>query len=315
MREFLHHEHVPVLLNAVMHHMNCRAGGFYVDGTLGGGGYAREILKRIQPDGILLGVDWDAQAVDRVRGSLENSTVRVILQKASFAHLSSILEERQLPLADGVVLDLGVSSFQLEDPARGFSFLREGPLDMRMDQNIPISAADLVNSLKEAELAKLIFQFGEERWARRIAKAVVSQRKAHPFRTTLQLAELIRGVMPGHGKFGRIHPATRTFQALRIAVNKELEALREFLDLALTTLSPGGRLCIVSFHSLEDRLVKERMKHWSKACRCEPRLPQCCCEGRPLVKLLTRKAVKAADDEIQANPRARSARLRAIEKL
>ncbi len=315
MRESLHHEHVPVLLDEVMYHMNCRAGGFYIDGTLGGGGYSRKILECIQPDGILLGVDWDAEAVARVRGTLVSPGARVILEKSSFAQLPSILQERQLPFADGVVLDLGVSSFHLEDPERGFSFLREGPLDMRMDQSLPLSAADLVNSLKETELAKLIFQFGEERWARRIARAVVSQRKAHPFRTTLQLAELIRGVIPHGNKPGRIHPATRTFQALRIAVNKELEALRDFLEQALTVLSPGGRLCIVSFQSLEDRLVKEKMKYWSKACRCDLRLPRCRCEGRPLARLITKKAVKPGDAEINRNPRARSAGLRAIEKL
>ncbi len=315
MRETSAQEHVPVLVNAAMDHLNCRPGGFYVDGTLGGGGYARRIVKSIRPGGVLLGVDWDSDAVSRVRASLDEPSVRVILKKASFARLHQILPELELGQADGVVLDLGVSSFQLEDPRRGFSFSREGPLDMRMDTEIPRSAADLVNTLKEAELARLIFHLGEDRWARRIARAIVSQRKTQPFTTTLQLAELIRGVVPGTEKKWRIHPATRTFQALRIAVNDELKALEDFLEHALELLKPGGRLCIVAFHSLEDRLVKERMRRWSKDCRCPVSLLQCQCEGRPLARLLTKKAVKPGEEETNRNPRARSARLRAVEKL
>ncbi len=315
MRDSSAPEHVPVLLNAVMDYLNCRPGGFYIDGTLGGGGYARRIVESIKPGGVLLGVDWDSSAVSRVQASLSEPSVNLIFKKASFARLHHILSELQLGPADGVVLDLGVSSFQLEDPRRGFSFSREGPLDMRMDSELPRSAADLVNSLKEAELARLIFQLGEERWARRIARAIVSHRKSQPFTTTLQLAELIKGVMPRMEKGWRIHPATRTFQALRIAVNDELKALENFLEHALDLLKRGGRLCIVSFHSLEDRLVKVRMRDWSRTCRCPVSVLQCQCEGHPFAKLLTKKAVKPGEEEVHRNPRARSARLRAVEKL
>ncbi len=315
MRETPPYTHVPVLLDAVMEFLDCRPGGFYIDGTLGGGGYARKIVDSIKPGGVFLGVDWDAEAVARVGEELKESSVRILLKKASFAQLASVVEELRLGPADGMVLDLGVSSIQLEDPQRGFSFLREGPLDMRMDADLPRSAADLVNSLREAELARLIFQLGEERWAKRIARAIVSQRKAHPFTTTLELAELIKGVTPRVDKSWRIHPATRTFQALRIAVNGELEALKHFLDHALDLLATGGRLCVVSFHSLEDRMVKEKMRHWGKACRCPVRLLKCECEGRPLVKMLTRKAVKPTESEVHHNPRARSARLRVVMKL
>jgi len=306
--------HVPVLHETAIGLLECRAGGFYVDGTLGGAGYAEAILERNGPDGILLGLDWDEAAVERARARLLPYEKRTILKRASFASIGLILNDLKLGLVDGIVLDLGVSSFQLDDPGRGFSFMRPGPLDMRMSSDLKQTAADLVNFLPEKELARVIFQLGEERWARRIARSIVTQRKARPFSSTLELAELIRMVVPGSRDRRRIHPATRTFQALRMAVNRELEQLEEFLAQALALLKPLGRLCILSFHSLEDRMVKEKFREWSKACRCNRDIFVCQCEGKPLARVLTKRPLRPHQEEVDRNPRARSARLRAIEK-
>jgi 16S rRNA (cytosine1402-N4)-methyltransferase len=308
------HDHIPVMPEAVMELLSCRAGGFYIDGTIGGAGYAEAILAASEPDGTLLGLDWDDEAIERAREKLRSYENRTILEKAGFSDLPHILQTLGSGPADGVVLDLGVSSFQLDDPVRGFSFLREGPLDMRMDRTLKQTAADLVNFLPEKELAFLIFQLGEERWARRIARAIVTRRRAELFSSTLGLAELIKVVVPGTRDSRRIHPATRTFQALRMAVNRELEQLKEFLSRALEVLKPGGRLCIVSFHSLEDRLVKEEFRNWSKSCRCDPGVVVCRCEGEPLARLLTKRPLRPHQEEVDRNARARSARLRAIEK-
>ncbi|MCK8600414.1 16S rRNA (cytosine(1402)-N(4))-methyltransferase RsmH [Desulfoferrobacter suflitae] len=311
------HEHIPVMREAVLDLLACRPGGLYVDGTVGGGGYAERILQEIEPDGQLVALDWDGEAIERVRRRLRANLHRVFLVKSSFANLPSVLNKLGFGLesVDGVVIDLGVSSFQLEDPERGFSFLQDGPLDMRMDQNIAKTAADLVNSLSEKELADLIFALGEDRHARRIARAIVLRRAQSPIERTEELAQLIKGVVPKTRDARRIHPATRTFQALRLAVNQDLDALETFLSRVCDILKPGGRLCIVSFHSLEDRMVKERFRHWAKACRCPRDFLQCQCEGRPLVRLLTKKPLRPTAPEIAMNPRARSARLRAMEKV
>jgi len=310
------HAHIPVMREVALDLLACRPGGLYVDGTVGGGGYAESILQRTEPDGILVALDWDDEAIERVRQRLRAYQHRIFLEKSSFADLPSILDKLGFGLesVDGVVVDLGVSSFQLEDPERGFSFLQDGPLDMRMDRSLPKTASDLVNSLSEKELADLIFGLGEERYARRIAKAIVSHRKLSPILRTRELATLIAKVAPKTRDSRRIHPATRTFQALRIAVNRDLEALQVFLSGALDVLRPGGRLCIVAFHSLEDRVVKEKFRHWAKSCRCPQDILRCECEGRPLVHRLTKKPVRPTAEEIERNPRARSARLRAVEK-
>jgi 16S rRNA (cytosine1402-N4)-methyltransferase len=308
------HNHVPVMRETALGLLGCRAGGFYVDGTVGGAGYSEAILRASGPDGILLGLDWDDDALEAARRRLNPFGNRVILEKAGFADVANVLKRLGLGPADGIVLDLGVSSFQLDEPARGFSFLREGPLDMRMNKDSRQTAADLVNQMPEKDLARLIFQLGEERWARRIAHAIVTRRKAKSFASTMELAELIRIVVPGTKDSRRIHPATRTFQALRMAVNHELEQLEGFLAGALDVLRPGGRLCIVAFHSLEDRMVKERFKWWARSCRCDREAVVCRCEGRPLARLLTKRPLRPHQDEVERNPRARSARLRAIEK-
>jgi len=306
--------HTPVLLDEVMQLLQCRAGGVYVDATVGGGGYSEAILNRSSPDGVLLGVDWDAEALECARERLQGFRQRVILRRANFAMLQETLEEFGLGLVDGIVADLGISSLQLDDPERGFSFLQDGPLDMRMDHRLQQTAADLVNTLSEKRLSELIFSLGEERWARRIARAIVVRRQSQPFARTRELAAMIARVVPKTADTQRIHPATRSFQALRLAVNQELASLERFLVRALDLLKPGGRLCVIAFHSLEDRLVKQHFKKWASSCRCTPDLPRCQCSGQPLARLLTRKAVRPQEQELQVNPRARSGRLRAVEK-
>ncbi|HOV87258.1 MAG TPA: 16S rRNA (cytosine(1402)-N(4))-methyltransferase RsmH [Syntrophobacteraceae bacterium] len=306
--------HVPVLGKAAVDLLGCSPGKLYVDGTVGGGGYTEAILQRSAPDGRVLGLDWDEEAVERVRERFSHEP-RLVLRKAGFSDLHAILEEMHWGPVHGIVIDLGVSTFQLDDPRRGFSFLRQGPLDMRMDLGISETAADLVNSLSQEDLANLIFRLGEERYARPIARAIVTRRRRRPFTGTLDLAAVIETVVPRTRDTLRIHPATRTFQALRMAVNQELESLEAFLSRVLGDLRSGGRLCVVSFHSLEDRMVKDRFRSWARSCRCPEDLPVCRCEGRPLGKLLTRKAVRPDPEEVKRNPRARSARLRAVEKI
>ncbi len=308
-------QHIPVMREAVIELLNCRQGGIFVDGTVGGGGYAQSILEESTAEGVVLGLDWDLEAIERVRERLGGYGKRLILERADFADLRRVLRQHDIREVDGIAVDLGVSSFQLEDPQRGFSFMHEGPLDMRMNRDLPQTAADLVNTLQERELADLIYRFGEERLSRKIARAIVAARKKNRITDTRELAELIRKAVPKTRDSLRIHPATRTFQALRIAVNSELDSLERFLPEALDVLKPGGRLCVVAFHSLEDRIVKETFRNWAKSCRCPRERAACECEGRSLVRLLTRKALRPSPGEAERNPRARSARLRAIEKL
>jgi 16S rRNA (cytosine1402-N4)-methyltransferase len=314
MDETLVRPHVPVLREAVMGFLECHSGGLYVDGTVGGGGYAEAILQASAPDGVLVALDCDAEAIARVQRRLLSYQNRLFLTKANFTDLPLILEKLGLGPVDGIVVDLGVSSFQITDLSRGFSFVSEGPLDMRMDRDLSQTAAELVNTLSEQDLASLIRQLGEERWALRIARAIVSRRRVRPFMTTLDLAKEIEKVVPNTKDRFRIHPATRTFQALRMTVNHELDSLEHFLMQVLDLMKPGGRLCTVAFHSLEDRIIKRMFRDWSKSCVCPRSVPRCQCIGRPLVKPLTRKVVRPGPDELEENPSSRSARLRAIEK-
>lgn len=313
--ELINRQHIPVMLEPVMELLACHAGGVYVDGTLGGGGYAETILEASAPDGILLALDWDAEALVRAGKSLQEYGRRLFLKQANFADLSDVLRELDLGDADGIVMDLGVSSFHLEDAGRGFSFQHNGPLDMRMDRRQRRTAADLVNSLSEEDLRNLIHDLGEERWARRIARAMVARRRVQMFSRTRELADLVQSIVPKSRDALRIHPATRTFQALRMAVNSELENLRLFLARVLEVLQPGGRLIIVAFHSLEDRIVKQQFRIWANPCQCPPRLPRCQCSATPLVRLLTRKVLRPGSEELELNPRSRSAKLRAVAKL
>lgn len=306
--------HIPVMLETAMRYLACRPGGIYVDGTVGGGGYTEAILQKIGSRGRLIGLDWDEDAIARVTDRLEDHQDRLTLRKATFAELPAVLQELDIQLVDGIVLDLGVSSYQLEDVARGFSFARDGPLDMRMSQSAVHTAAELINTLSERELVQVVHTLGEERWARRIVRAIIARRRVQPFSRTGELADLVAAVVPRTPDSRRIHPATRTFQALRIAVNQELEALRLFLGSVLDVLHPGGRLCIVAFHSLEDRIIKEHFKNWSRGCRCPSNELVCRCGGRPMARILTKKALRPGQEEVAVNPRARSARLRAMEK-
>jgi 16S rRNA (cytosine1402-N4)-methyltransferase len=307
-------QHIPVLLDEVMELLGCRPGGVYVDATVGAGGYTEAILQRSGPDGVVLGVDCDDVALTMARERLKGFRQRVVLRQANFARIAETMQEFDFGLVDGIVADLGVSSMQLDDPERGFSFQQNGPLDMRMDAAQEQTAADVVNFLPEKELGNLIFMLGEERWARRIAHAIVLQRRLEPFTNTRELVNVITKVVPKTRDTRRIHPATRTFQALRLAVNQELINLERFLETALDLLKTGGRLCIVAFHSLEDRLVKQHFKSWANPCRCAPDLPRCQCSRQPLARLLTRKVLRPQEQELQANPRSRSGRLRAVEK-
>lgn len=304
--------HRPVLAKEVIEFLSVKRGGVYIDGTLGSGGHAELILRRVGPEGRLIGIDRDEEALRRASAKLERWRGQCIFIHGNFADMVGIAERQNVVGADGVLLDLGVSSEQLEAPERGFSFLRDGPLDMRLDRSQGKTVADLINSLKERELETVIRTFGEERAARRIAKSLVERRKSSPIKTTAELAEIVVGVK--RGKRGRIHPATQTFQALRIALNKEMGALQEGLEAGLRVLRDGGKLAVISFHSLEDRLVKtflrEHAGHWESQ-EAGGRL---WCGKKPAMALITRKPVRPSRAEMAANRRSRTAKLRVGEK-
>jgi len=296
-------QHRPVLLPEVLEYLRCQPGRVYVDGTVGSGGHAREILERISPSGRLIGLDWDEQAIIRAQKNLASFGKNVELKRGNFQELSSVLESLRIPAVDGILLDLGVSTEQLEDRERGFSFRWDGPLDMRMSRETKITAQDLLQKLSISEMSEILWQYGEERWANRIAKAIVRRRQTQPFRRTGELARVIEKCLPF--RRGRVHPATRTFQALRIAVNDELGNLRTFLAQCQNLLLPGGRLGIISFHSLEDRIVKSQFREWAKRQRGEP----------ADFRILTPKPIVPSSEEVFSNPKARSAKLRVAEKL
>jgi len=307
-------EHKPVLLDEVIEHLCCTPGKFFVDATVGGGGHARAILEKTAPDGQLIGIDWDERALVKARSNLQSFEERLVLVRENFALTGSVLARLHIPAVDGILLDLGLSSFQVDEAERGFSFNLDGPLDMRMDTREKITAAHLVNTLSEDKLAEIIRNLGEERWHRRIARNIVRARDEEAIETTDRLAKVVYRAIPAGKRPRHRHPATRTFQALRLAVNRELDNLQTFLQGALDWLRPGGRLAIISFHSLEDRLVKQTFANWARSCRCPARSPICQCEGRPLVRLVNKKVVMPGKLEIKANPRARSGRLRVVEK-
>lgn len=306
--------HIPVLVKEALQFLNCQPGGIYVDCTVGEGGHAQAILEQLGGEGKLVGIDQDREAIHRTTERLKRYSNLALIQD-NFKNLSIILKKLALPATqvDGLLFDLGVSSLQLDSPERGFSFRFDTPLDMRMDRSTSSTAAHLVNSLSREELTKILKEFGEERWARKISNLIVEKRKARPIRTTNQLVKIIEEAIPRLG--GRIHPATRTFQALRIAVNQELKDLKEGLEEGIKVLSSGGRICIISYHSLEDRLTKEQLKRWAKPCQCPPRWPVCRCQGKPVLRMLTKGPVRPTEEEILRNPRSRSAKLRAGEKI
>jgi 16S rRNA (cytosine1402-N4)-methyltransferase len=302
--------HVPVLLDEVVTYLAPRPGAVIVDATVGEGGHAEAILRRIAPAGRLIGFDRDADATVRAEERLRSFGQNVIVRQANFAALGSALDDVGVGHVDGVLFDLGVSSRQLLEPDRGFSFDRQGPLDMRMDLRQTITAADLVNTMNERELANLIYRYGEERASRRIAREIVKQR---PLETTRDLVRAVEAAVGG-GR-GRLHPATRTFQALRIATNAETDALVSGLPQAIDRLRPGGRICVIAFHSLEDRVVKQVFGLAARGCSCPPDAPICTCGRQRTLRIITKKPVMATPAEVRRNPRARSARLRAAERL
>lgn len=302
--------HLPVLYNEIIHAMNPHRGGLYVDGTVGAGGHAWGILLGSSPDGQLLGMDVDPLALEMAGKKLAEFSGRWHLVRASYITLAEQLSNLGWSQVDGILLDLGLSSMQMDSQARGFSFQMDAPLDMRFDPDGRTTAADLVNHLDEVELADLIYHYGEERHSRQVAAAIV---RARPVTTTAQLARVVGKVTSG----GRssIHPATRTFQALRIAVNGELEALETVLPQAVQVLQPEGRLAIIAFHSLEDRIVKQFMRRESIDCICPPRQPVCTCGHKASLREVTSKPIRPQEEEVRGNPRSRSARLRVAERI
>lgn len=299
--------------NEVLQWLNPVADGIYLDGTLGGAGHARLVLDSAQ--GIrLIGLDRDPAALKAAALVLAAYGESVSLHHATFDQADQVLQQLGVAALDGMLLDLGVSSHQLDTPERGFSFRYDAPLDMRMNPTEGMTAADVVNTTDEAELVRIFFQYGEERYSRRIARKIVEQRSESPLSQTLELAELVRQAIPGGNRPTRIHPATRVFQALRIYVNDELGQVERGVAAAIELLKPGGRLVVISFHSLEDRIVKHLFRDKAQGCICPPRMPVCQCHHKPLVKVLTRKGVKAQAAEIEQNVRSRSAVLRAVER-
>ena len=308
--------HLAVLSEEVIETLAPQPGSLQIDATVGGGGHTERILEATSPDGRVLGLDADTAAIDRVRARLVRFGDRLVLRQANFRHLGEVAPAAGFAAVDGCLLDLGLSSFQLADGDRGFGFRTGGPLDMRFDPTIGVPAAELLATLDEAQLVDLFRRYGEEPHAKRIARAIVRDRRTAPVVTATELADLVERTVPAPaGRPRRIHPATRVFQALRIAVNDELEALREALASALDLLRPGGRLVVLSYHSLEDRIVKRFLAAERRGCTCPPELPVCVCGRAPRIRLVTRPSMTPTAAEVAANPRSRSARLRAAERL
>ncbi|MBP1709598.1 MAG: S-adenosyl-methyltransferase mraW [Deltaproteobacteria bacterium] len=307
--------HQPVLVNETVTTLNCHPGGIYVDGTIGGGSHAYHVFKTCPDIKLLIGIDRDEDALLQAERKLASFKSQVVLIKENYSQIKTIISDLQIKSVDGVLLDLGVSSHQLLTSNRGFSFSIEGPLDMRMDRKQQITASDLVNTLPEQELEKILREYGEERYAASIAKTIVRERKKESIETTLELAKVVTKTIPFSPHPRKIHPATRTFQALRIAVNDEFSNLESVLPDAIDTLAPRGRIAVISFHSLEDRIVKNFFRQQSKSCVCPPHLPKCACGQIRKLKVLTKKPIVPTAEEIRMNPRSRSARLRGAEKL
>ena len=306
--------HKPVLLQECLEGLQIRPDGVYLDGTLGRAGHSREIAARLTT-GRLICIDRDQAALDAAQERLAGQMDKVTLIHGNFGDLSTLLDSRGIRDLDGMLFDLGVSSPQLDDPERGFSYMHDAPLDMRMDQSEVLSAATVVNQWPREELKRILWQYGEERYAPLIAAAVVRRREERPIKTTLELVDVIKGAMPGQALREKQHPAKRSFQAIRIAVNDELGAVDRMLQAAVPRLAPGGRLCVISFHSLEDRIVKNGLAAFAKGCTCPPDFPVCVCGKKPMVKLISRKPITSSEEELSENPRARSAKLRVAEKL
>lgn len=311
------YDHIPVMVKEVIDYLNVRPGKNYVDCTLGGAGHSKAILDKIMPDGFLVGIDQDNDAIENAKRILSNYEPQVAIFHDNFVNIKFVLSQLNIHKVDGILADLGVSFHQLAQSGRGFTFQKDEPLDMRMDKNSVLTAGDIINNADEKKLADIFFQYGEERWSKQIAASIVKDRRVKAIQTSFELVRIISDSIPKKyiSKPQRIHPATRVFMALRIAVNQELDRLKLFLDTAVDMLNPGGRLCILCFHSLEDRIVKHWMKTMAKGCICPPTFPKCVCMSEKKVRFLTKKPVRPTDQEIKINPMARSTRLRAAERI
>ena len=310
----MEYTHKPVLLAPCIEALRIRPDGVYVDGTLGRAGHSMEIARRLTT-GRLICIDRDMAAIDAAKERLAPYLDRVTLVHSNFSELGGVLREAGVAGADGMLFDLGVSSPQLDDGARGFSYMQDAPLDMRMDTSAPLTAYEVVNTWSGEELRRILWEYGEERYAPAIARAIVRARETAPVATTLELVEIIKSAMPPAALREKQHPAKRSFQAIRIAVNGELDALPPMLQSAVDGLNPGGRLAVITFHSLEDRLVKNRFRQWATACTCPPEYPVCVCGGRAKARLVNKKPIEAGGGELEENRRSRSAKLRVLEKL
>jgi len=307
------HGHIPVLLKEVIHYLEPGSGNTYLDCTVGLGGHAKAILEYSSPDGRLVGIDLDTDAIAMAQENLNQYKDRITLVHGNFAHLNEILERLGITGVDGILMDVGASSLQFATPERGFSFILSGPLDMRMDKTAMYTAGQMLNQKSEDELAEIFFSFGEERWAKRIASRIVEERAKGIITDTVKLAEIIKRAVPVKSR--RIHPATRVFQALRIYVNGELDNLKAGLKNAVEALNENGKICVISFHSLEDRIVKRYFNLLSRKCICPPALPECICNHKPSLKVLTKRPIVPQSEEIKQNPGARSAKLRVAAAL
>ena len=306
--------HKSVLLDECIDALGIKPEGIYLDGTLGGAGHSLEIVSRLTT-GRLIGVDRDRVALAAAQERLKDYLPRVTFVHSNFSELDRILEELQIPAVDGMLFDLGVSSPQLDDALRGFSYMADAPLDMRMDRDDPLTAGEIVNRWPQEELRRILYEYGEERYAPQIAAAIVRSREKKPIETTLELVDIIRSAMPPQALREKQHPAKRSFQAIRIAVNDELSSVSKMMQAAIRRLKPGGRLAVITFHSLEDRIVKSEMQQAARGCTCPPEFPVCVCGKKPQIRLVTRKPIVSGAKELEANPRARSAKLRVAEKL
>ncbi len=307
-------KHVSVLLNECIEGLKIKENGIYVDGTLGGGGHSSEILKNLSNEGLLIGVDQDKDALKAASARLQNyKNVKYVHN--NFYNIDSILNELEIEKIDGMLMDLGVSSYQLDTGDRGFSYMQDAPLDMRMNRENSLSAYDVVNNYDEEEIYRIIRDYGEEKFARRIAKFIVENREKKAIETTLELVDIIKAAIPAKARREGPHPAKRTFQAIRIEVNSELSILNKAIEDGVNRLNKGGRMAIITFHSLEDRIVKIKFKELATACTCPKEFPICVCGGKAKVKIISRKAIEPSKEEVDENPRSRSAKLRIIERI
>lgn len=307
-------KHVSVLLNECIEGLNIRENGIYVDGTLGGAGHTIRVLEKLKGSGRLIGIDQDAEAIMACTERLKNYKNATLVHD-NFSNIKKVLSNLNISGVDGILLDLGVSSYQLDTPERGFSYMHDAPLDMRMNEDSDFTAWNVVNEYEKDELVRVIKEYGEERWASRIADFIVKERKLKSIDTTFQLVDIIKAAIPASARRDGPHPAKRTFQAIRIEVNGELDILEGAINDCIDCLNPGGRICIITFHSLEDRIVKNVYKKRENPCTCPPEFPVCVCGKKPEVKILTRKPIIPSENEMEENPRSRSAKLRIAEKL